>query len=59
MLPAIMISSISSALSGIFKDYPLFAIIVCGLTALNSFILTLVLLENVIVRKFSIFVYFS
>jgi len=42
MLPAILISSISSALSGIFKDYPLFAIIVCGLTALNSFILTLV-----------------
>jgi len=42
MLPAILLSSICSAISGIFKDYPLSATIVCGLTALNSFILTLV-----------------
>lgn len=42
MLPAILISSICSAISGIFKDYPPAATLVCVLAALNSFILTLV-----------------
>ena len=42
MLPAILISTGCSAISGIFKDSPDASIVVCGLTALNSFILTLV-----------------
>jgi hypothetical protein len=42
MLPAILISSACSAISGILKDSSIASIAVCGLAALNSFILTLV-----------------
>lgn len=42
MLPAIFISTISSVISGIFKDSEYASIAVCLLTALNTFILTLV-----------------
>lgn len=42
MLPAILISSACSAISGILKDSPIASTVVCGLAALNSFILALV-----------------
>jgi len=42
MLPAIFISSVCSVISGAFKDYIYSSIIVSGLTALNSFILSII-----------------
>ena len=42
MLPAILLSSACSAISGILKDSPIASTVVCGLAAFNSFILTLV-----------------
>ena len=42
MLPAILVSSACSAISGIMKDSPTASIVVCCLAALNSFILSLV-----------------
>lgn len=42
MLPAIFISSVCSVISGAFKDYIYSSIIVSTLTALNSFILSII-----------------
>ena len=42
MLPAIFISSVCSVISGAFKDYMYSSIIVSSLTALNSFILSII-----------------
>jgi len=42
MLPAIFISSVCSVISGAFKEYIYSSIIVSGLTALNSFILSII-----------------
>ena len=42
MLPAIFISTVCSAISGILKDYSYAATAVCILTGFNSFLLTLV-----------------
>jgi hypothetical protein len=42
MLPAIFITTVCSVVSGIFQDVTLASIIVSGLTALNSFILSVI-----------------
>jgi len=42
MLPAIFISSVCSVISGAFKEYIYSSVIVSGLTALNSFILSII-----------------
>ena len=42
MLPAILLSTISSVVSGVFKDYVEAPMFVCFLTGVNSFILSLI-----------------